>query len=147
MQTTPEQNETIRQWIQAGESLSDVQKHIREAFGIAMTYLDVRLLVMELGATVKEKEKPKSEAPTAAAAPLETPAPAGGLSVSVDAVVIPGTLISGAVIFPDGNKARWFFDEYQRFGLEPDLPGYKPSPEDFKAFQQQLSRELQNRGY
>ncbi len=144
MQTTPEQNEEIRRWLQAGQSLSDLQKAIREHFGLAMTYLDVRLLVMELGATVKEKEKPKQDP---AAAPAAPEAPAEGVSVSVDAIVIPGAIVSGTVVFSDGNKARWFFDEYQRFGLEPDLPGYKPTPEDLKTFQQHLSRELQKRGY
>lgn len=162
MKLTQEQKTQIKAWIEAGESLSDVQKRIKEDFGLSMTYLDVRLLVMETGAEIKQKEEPKKETPPApdnAAVPQEDAPPPGpfadaagdteaaSVSVSVDTVVVPGAMVSGSVIFSDGSKARWFFDSYGRFGLEPDVVGYKPSSADMKAFQQILSRELQARGY
>jgi len=60
---TQEQKEQIGKWVAGGMGLSDVQKKIKEDFGIAMLYMDVRLLVLEIGAQVKDKEEPKKIVP------------------------------------------------------------------------------------
>ena len=81
------------------------------------------------------------------AVPEEPPA-AGEVSVTVDTLqTIPGALVSGGAVFSDGTKARWYFDQMGRFGFEPELPGYKPSVEDSRIFQQKLQQELSSRGY
>ena len=52
-----------------------------------------------------------------------------------------------SAVFSDGVKARWYFDQMGRFAFEPELPGYHPTPEDSRTFQQTLQRELSTRGY
>ena len=75
--------------------------------------------------------------------------PAGGVSVSVDKVnLIPGALASGGVTFSDGTTAKWIVDQQGRPGLtEASKPNYRPTPADAQAFMQELSRQLQQRGY
>ena len=90
------------------------------------------------------------EFPAGLIEPGEEAAPAapGAVSVTVDTIqAIPGALVSGSVVFSDGEKARWFFDQMGRFGFEPELPGYQPSAEDSRAFQTQLQTALSQRGY
>jgi hypothetical protein len=61
--------------------------------------------------------------------------------------MMPGAIVSGDVTFSDGVKARWLIDQYGRFGLDPEKPGYKPTNEDLQAFQMQLRTELRRHGY
>jgi hypothetical protein len=74
---------------------------------------------------------------------------AGGVSVTVDKVsLIPGTLASGTVAFSDGTTGKWIVDQQGRPGLtEASKPNYRPTPADAQAFMQELSRQLQQRGY
>lgn len=154
MQLTQEQIEQVRRWVDEGASLSDVQARIRGEFGLHPTFFEVRMLVMDIGAQVKDKvaqvdadDVTKAKLPPKADAAAPAPAP-GTVSVSVDTIqAIPGALVSGSVTFSDGNKARWYFDQMGRFGFEPELPGYQPSAEDSRAFQTQLQAELSQRGY
>lgn len=155
MKLTAEQEALVRQWVAEGASLSDVQKQIRAEFGLHPTFFDVRMLVMNLGAQIKDKEVQvaaddvtKAQLPPKAAAAPAEPQPAGSVSVSVDTLqVIPGAMVSGSVVFSDGNKARWYFDQMGRFGFEPELPGYIPPEADMQTFKMQLSRELRSRGF
>ena len=156
MTLSEEQTAAVRAWLAEGAKVGDVQNRLRETFGLRMTFFDVRMLVMELG--VKENDRAeqieaddvtKAKLPPKPAAPgAPAPEPPGGVSVTVDTIqAIPGALVSGSAVFSDGNKARWFFDQMGRFAFEPELPGYQPSPEDSRAFQQQLQAALSSRGY
>ena len=177
MELTDQQRQTIKGWLAAGASLSDVQKNLKAEFGLTMAYIDVRLLVLEIGAEVQDKPEPKppkAEPPKPVAAPQEddpyadefedeagappeggadagAPLPEGPagsqVTLSLDRLVVPGAMVSGDVTFSDGVKARWLIDQYGRFGLEPATPGYRPSPADLQAFQAQLRLELQRHGY
>ena len=176
MELTDQQRQTIKGWLAAGASLSDVQKNLKAEFGLTMAYIDVRLLVLEIGAEVQDKPEPKParaeppkpaaapqeddpyadefedeagahDAPGEASAPLPEGAAGGSVSLSLDRLVVPGAMVSGDVTFSDGVKARWLIDQYGRFGLEPATPGYRPSPADLQAFQTQLRLELQRHGY
>ena len=175
MTLSEEQRQAVCGWLAGGASLSDVQGRLKTDFGIALTYMDVRLLVLEIGAEVKDKPEPRPPQPPAAPpqeemyddgmtddapyaeeddyadAPQQPlpPPPAGSTSVSVtlDAIVVPGAMVSGTVIFSDSTKARWMIDRYGRFGLEPETEGYRPSQEDMQSFQAQLRAELQRKGY
>ncbi|HEX2855632.1 MAG TPA: hypothetical protein VHO24_20525 [Opitutaceae bacterium] len=76
--------------------------------------------------------------------------PAGGaVSVEVDKVtLLPGALASGTVRFSDGVTGKWVVDQYGRPGFtEISQPGYRPSPADGQAFMQELSAQLQRRGF
>ena len=68
-------------------------------------------------------------------------------TVTIDALMIPGTIASGDVTFSDGQTGKWFLDQMGRLGLDGDLPqGYRPSPTDAALFQQQLMQLLQSKG-
>ena len=79
----------------------------------------------------------------------ELPAGGGNVAVSVDKVtLLPGALASGTVTFSDGVTAKWVVDQYGRPGFtEVSKPGYRPSPADGQAFMQELSMQLQKRGF
>lgn len=55
MELTLEQKAAVGRWIEDGERLADVQRRIREEFGIQLTYMEVRLLALDIGATPKDK--------------------------------------------------------------------------------------------
>lgn len=174
MELSDQQRQAVKEWLATGASLSDVQQNLKREFGVTMTYIDTRLLVLDIGAAVKDKPEPK---PVKAALPKEAPAapPAddpyaedfedeeglppeeganvpgeaavANVSLSLDRLVIPGAMVSGSVTFSDGVKARWMIDQNGRFGLDPETPGYRPSNPDLQAFQMQLRNELKRHGY
>jgi len=168
---TNDQRAAVRQWVEGGASLSDVQQRLKETFGLTLTYMDVRLLTLDLGAQVKDKPEPKkapapaadataeadaaeewdedaeaseASAPGAAEAPAK---PAGKVSVTLDRLMRPGALVSGDVTFSDGKKAHWLLDQMGRLGLEGVPKDYRPSPEDVRDFQTQLQKLLASKGY
>ena len=59
MELSDQQRQTVKAWLAAGASLSDVQKNLKSEFNLTMTYMDVRLLVLDIGAAVKDKPEPK----------------------------------------------------------------------------------------
>ncbi len=154
MNLTAEQASAVCQWVAEGASLSEVQARLRSEFELHPTFLEVRMLVMDLGAQVKDKEVQvvaddvtKAQLPPKANAPTPAPQAPGNVSVTVDTLqVVPGALVSGGAVFSDGTKARWFFDQMGRFAFEPELPGYKPTEEDARTFQSLLQSELASRG-
>ncbi len=164
MSLTPEQKQTVAQWVTAGDNLSAVQSKLLEEFDISMTYMDVRFLVDDLELTLKDAA-PKVDASDVSKAPpppppeptpgAETPAseeiapePVGNVTVNVDhATLDPNALASGDVTFSDGVTGKWIVDHSGRPGFtEISQPGYRPSPEDGQAFMQELSQALQKKG-
>jgi len=160
MQLTDDQKQKVKQWVTAGDGLSEIQKRLHDEFNLALTFMDVRFLVIDLGIKMKdnvtlktatpiELDKPTAEPVTAAGANASTPeAPLGGGSVSVDIdrVMKPGALISGTVTFSDGMSGSWSLDQTGRLGLSTTRQGYHPTPEDLQTFQQELTRLIQSRG-
>lgn len=168
MELTEQHRQKVKEWLAVGASLSDVQKNLKNEFGIALTYMDVRLAVLEIGANVKDKPEPKPVAPQPPPPPPQeqvppeddpyadefddgeaddTGAAGSSVSISLDRVVRPGAMVSGDVTFSDGNKGKWLIDQYGRFGLDPDTPGYQPSQADLRDFQLKLRDELRRHGY
>ena len=167
MDLTNEQRQAVRQWIADGAGLSAVQKRIKDEFGFGMTYMDVRCLVLDLGAKVKDKPEPRTPAPEASpaadeelpdeAGEAEEPIPFGAaadkpkggaaVAVTLDRVIHPGAVVSGEVRFSDGTRAKWFIDQAGRLGLDAAKPGYRPPAADLQEFQVQLRALLQTRGY
>jgi hypothetical protein len=167
---TEAQRDAVRQWVEGGASLSDVQRRLKEEFAVSLTYMDVRLLTLDVGAKVKDKPEPKktpAPPPSAAAAGdaedepaddlpedgapagAEQTPPAGGspVSVSLDRLIRPGAMVSGDVTFSDGKKARWMLDQMGRLGLDGVPAGYRPAAEDVREFQIQLQKLLASKGY
>ena len=155
------QKQKVSGWIEEGLKLSEIQDKLNSELGLSMTYMEVRFLIDDLG--VKLKDKPiEAPAPNLAASapkpsapppisPLdddaETALPAGNVSVSVDQVTRPGSLVSGKVKFSDGKSADWYLDQMGRLGLAPQETGYKPSQEDLMEFQVGLQNELAKLGF
>jgi hypothetical protein len=77
------------------------------------------------------------------------PPGASSVTVEVDKVtLIPGALAAGSVTFSDGVTGKWIIDQQYRPGFtEISQPGYRPTPADSQAFMQQLSAQLQKRGF
>ena len=91
---------------------------------------------------------PPIQAPTTTASPLPEPQdPAStGVSLTVDQVTRPGTVVSGNVRFSDGQVANWYLDQMGRLGLVPTQKGYRPPQQDIEEFQLALERELARLG-
>ncbi len=77
------------------------------------------------------------------------PAGASTVSVGVDNItLIPGAMASGTVTFSDGVTGKWVVDQHGRPGFtQVSKDGYRPTPEDAQAFMQELSTQLQKRGF
>lgn len=154
------QRQKVAAWIADGLKLSEIQNRIASELGLRLTYMDVRLLVDDLKLTPKDPEPPKpvvtppgsplAPPPAAAPAPGLVPesAPAlGGVSVTVDKLARPGTIVSGKVTFSDGQKAEWYLDQTGRLGVVPEKTGYKPPAADVQEFQLMLQEELAKMGF
>lgn len=164
MELTQEQRQKVTEWIAAGQKLSEIQERMGAEFGLRMTYMDARLLVDDLKLTPKdpvipEPPKPPAEPAAAGAVPgapdgtgavpgePDAPASGGQCSVTVDAVVKPGAMVSGKATFSDGQTAEWYLDQMGRFGLVPAVEGYRPPQSDVAEVQGLLDRELAKLGY
>ncbi|HUA64904.1 MAG TPA: hypothetical protein VME24_03590 [Alphaproteobacteria bacterium] len=152
MNLSDEQRQRVTSWISAGAKLSEVQTRLNQEFNLKLTYMETRFLVDDLKLTPKDPEPPKTEKPPAPdekKAAEKTPPQAakpGGVSVSVDQIARPGTVVSGKVIFSDGQKAEWYLDQMGRLGVVPGQQGYKPSAADVQEFQMALQEQLQRLG-
>ena len=166
MELTDAQKDQIRSWIEEGAGLSDVQKRLSKEFDITMTYMDVRFLVLDLGAEIQDKTPPEPAKPADAIPPVAgdtvedveademIPPPAGAaadaaagkLSIDIDRITKPGAVASGTVVFSDGTSATWMVDQLGRLALDAGSPDYRPSEEDLKAFQMELQKAFSSRG-
>lgn len=167
MELAADQKAAVCKWVEDGAGLNDVQRRIKDEFGISMTYMDVRFLVLDLGATIRDKQPAKSaepapvadaadlpgEAPEAPAEPIAPeeeaePAEAAPLSeshvsVTLDKIVRAGALASGSVTFSDGVTGGWMLDRMGRLALTKiSQPGYQPTDADLEAFQLELQSKL-----
>ena len=165
MELTEEQKKAIAGWVAQQADVAEIQRKLASEFKLAMTYMDVRFLLDDLGIKLKDTKKPDlrgKDLKTLAAEPalaeddsepevddIEPDAgPAGGnVKVDVDLVTKAGAVVSGTVKFSDGVSGKWMLDNAGRLALSADKPAYRPSPGDVQQFQKALGRELQKRGF
>ena len=158
MELSAAQIAAVTKWIQEGRSLADVQRSLREDLGISMTYMDVRFLVDDLDIEVAKKEPEAPELSEDEAVEDVTAEPAeaqiveeganGAVTVDVDAIPRPGSLVNGTVVFSDGVSLGWQLSAAGQLGLIPgEDPEYRPSPEDVQSFQSQLEEVLRKKGF
>ncbi len=126
-------------------SLAEIQKEMSDLWKFNLTYMDVRFLVDDLDLSLKDREESKK--PAEKTDPGGLVADEGGVRIEVDKLIKPGTMVSGKVIFSDGEKADWQIDATGHLGLVPARKGYKPDSEDFMEFQTQLQAALQKQRY
>ena len=161
------QKEQVRQWAAEGAGLSEIQRRIKDEFGISMTYMDVRFLMLDLHADVRDKPEPKPAEPAAPPADdlpadgADADAPqdgdegftppgmdGGNVKVELDRVVRAGAMAIGSVTFSDGVTGSWYVDQMGRLGLtKVSKPGYQPTREDLEAFQMELQNKLAGGAY
>ncbi len=157
--TNEERKPIVKELLAKGLTLSQIQDYFHKEKNDPIKYMDLRLLLSEMpDATLPEKELLKTVMPPAApavdaggklapnAAGLPEPATGGKLSISVDQVPAPGSMLSGYARFSSGAKAHWFLDEMGRLGLEPELGSSKPTQPDMQEFSTELRRMLQQTG-
>lgn len=161
------QKQTVRQWIDDGMKVAEIQDKLVEAFDIKMTYMEVRFLVDDLGVIPKDPEpeqktedEPAAEDTALSPSPQQdqqqdmgelmdegAPTPGGKVSISIDQIARPGMLVSGKVTFSDSQSASWYLDQMGQLGLAPEVEGYKPSQQDLMEFQMALQSELSRKGF
>lgn len=153
---TDSQKLTVSAWIAEGKSIADVQRLLRDECSLAMTYLDVRFLVDDLDIVLAEPESKDADADADAEdadAKVEEPeiieeGAGRAVTIDVDAIICPGTLISGQVTFSDGVSLPWQLSGAGQIRLVRDNnEEYRPSSEDLQDFQIQLQDVLQKKGY
>jgi hypothetical protein len=167
------QSARVREWIDQGLKVAEIQTKLADELGVKLTYMEARFLLDDL------KLRPKDPAPKAAtpmlgtaptatpgagaalptamggpagAAPLKAlpldPAAGGGkVSVVMDEIARPGAMVSGKVTFSDGETAGWQLDQYGRLGVIPKKAGYKPPQADMADFQAELESILSRMGF
>ena len=151
------QKTSVAEWVSEGLKLSDIQSRINESFGSSLTYMDVRFLIDDLELDLKDQPKPVDNdlrnAPQPPPTADENPAEEGmdtsnredgGVSVSLHRVYKPGSVVSGEVVFTDGENAVWALDQAGHLSLEAATEAYKPGEVDLQDFQKKLSGLLQN---
>lgn len=157
MEITSAQKEQIAAWVGEGLSLSDIQKKITGEMGLSITYMELRFLIDDLEINFPKAAEPAPSEPSAsdlkegdvadANADLLDDDLSGKVSVTRDAVMRPGALVSGQVTFSDGVRAEWQLDQMGRLGLIPAQQGYQPSQEDIQSFQIELQKLLEGAGF
>ena len=141
--TNDERKVIVRQLLKEGRTLSQIQDYLRNEKSDSITYMELRLLLSEMpDATLPEKELSKTVLPPEPPAGVAT---GGKLSISMDQMPAPGSMLSGYARFASGAKAHWFLDEAGRLGMEPELGTGKPTPADMQEFTTELRRMLQQR--
>ena len=161
MELTPEQKQKVAGWIADGLKLSDVQRRLADETGLHLTYMEARLLVDDLRLTPQDPA-PATVPPelggmgTATGGSTElsdapgnvlqaenvSPPTSGRVSIKVDEIARPATIVSGTVTFSDGKKAGWHLDQMGRLGMVPEDKTYRPPQADLAEFQVALEREL-----
>ncbi len=149
---TPQQRQLVDQWAAEGANLNQIQDRLKTECATTLTYMETRLLIMELGVKIQDKprELPPVEKPAAVAeeAPADDTTPAAGsLQVSADSIPLEGSVISGKATFTDGVSVIWFMDQMGRFGMRGPAAGYQPPADDIPLFQNELDRLMQLRGF
>ena len=159
MQLTETQQASVRQWAAQGAGLSEIQNRLAEEFGLRLSFMDVRLLMLELDVVLREKRAAPPEKKPAEdveddgieeedladedsgdavdSAPGDLP---GGVSVEISRLAQPGLVLNGDVTFSDGVKAQWGITSRGELSLVAADPAYRPSREDLQDFQRKLHR-------
>ena len=109
------QKQTVRQWIEEGLKVADIQVKLAEEFDITMTYMEVRFLVDDLGVIPKdpepevEKEEPAPPPNDAPQPPPAAPVPEENLGELVDDDALEQALKNKAIAqyACDFPSSRW----------------------------------------
>ncbi|MDC3132172.1 hypothetical protein OA542_00355 [Opitutae bacterium] len=151
MDLTNEQKSVVSQWVSEGESIAKIQNLLKENFNLGLTYMDVRFLVDDLGVVYKDSNETlgdEDDTESEIEEITKESSDPSGVTVDVDSVIRPGSLVSGNVRFSDGKILGWQLTSSGQLGLIPDDDTeYRPSNEDLQSFQTQLQDVLKEKGF
>ena len=151
MDLTDEQKSVVSQWVSEGESIAKIQNLLKENFNLGLTYMDVRFLVDDLGVVYKDSNETlgdEDDTESEIEEITKESSDPSGVTVDVDSVIRPGSLVSGNVRFSDGKILGWQLTSSGQLGLIPgDDTEYRPSNEDLQSFQTQLQDVLKEKGF
>ena len=77
MVLSPEHQEIVRVWAAQGDSISDIQTKLASEFGVHLSYMDTRFLLLDLSVTLAELNAKKAESPPPATPAEPEPEPEG----------------------------------------------------------------------
>jgi hypothetical protein len=143
-----ERDRFIKEKLDEGLSLSDVQKLLDSELGIKMTYLDLRLLAADLEVNWQKQDEAKAEEAKSdddmdiTKIPEDEDDGTPRTKVEVSKLARPGMAMSGTVEFLSGAKGEWFLDSYGRLGFNPEEGSSQPTEEDLQDFQMVLQKQL-----
>lgn len=147
---TAEKIATVQSWADAGDGLSEIQRKLNSEMQVKVTYMELRFLIDDLGVKLKEEipEPEKAVDDEENEDDLDETVPTGNEAVvSISALQRPGALLSGTVTFAEGNNAEWWLDQNGQLGMSPKTPDFRPNPEQMRAFQKELQKLVQKRGF
>ena len=130
--------------------MADVQKRLEGEFGHIVTYMDTRFLSLDLGLEFQVEEELGPE--VVPEVEIKEPDPrretgsAGDIAVSIHEDPLQGSVISGDVVFSDGQGGQWMIDQEGRLAMDPDTQGYQPSEADVVEFQEKLREAVESQG-
>ncbi len=151
MALSEEQIKSVKEWIEEGLGIGDIQIHLQKKYSLHLTYMETRFALDDANLSPKAViEAPKTQDKlsnqldsTVVASKDNKMVNKGGVSVNVDPVTRPGALVNGSVTFSDGQKASWQLDNMGRISLKADVPGYRPNSEDLMQFQKEIQNQLE----
>jgi len=153
-QQTKNTEQLVREYIQKGHTLSDIQKLLLNEHQLSITYLDLRLMASTIDATPVDSESTEKLAEAGTTETIikggsdnDAEAGDGNTKVTVDTVVRPGSIVSGTVKFASGANGKWYLDQMGRLGLDPDEGSSKPDQQDITDFQAELQKVMAKDGY
>lgn len=136
-----EQLNMVRHWAGQGTDLNGIQKKLQSECGIHLTYMEVRLLLLDHNIEIAREPEPTHQQPKPEAPATDQEQQAArGVEVTLDDIQHPGTLLSGKACFPGGAEGAWQIDQFGRLGWS-SLNG-QPTPDEMRDFQQELSAML-----
>lgn len=146
---TAEKIATVQSWADAGDGLSEIQRKLNSEMQVKVTYMELRFLIDDLGVKLKEETpEPEEAADDEEEDVLDDSLPTGSEArVTISALQRPGALISGNATFAEGNTAEWWLDQNGQLGMTPKTVGFRPNPEQMRAFQKELQQLVQKRGF
>lgn len=73
MKLTEQQTATVTAWVKEGCGLSEIQRRLVDEFGLRPTFMDVRLLILDLELEIRDKTASRSDSKTKKEALSDTP--------------------------------------------------------------------------
>ncbi len=123
MELSREQVEKVKSWVDEGAGIGEVQGRISSEFGVSMTYMEVRFLLDDIDAQIRDRpEKTSGELPMAPEAGLSSERSASSASSVSGASSAPERAVSGFPIGGGGfaDDEGLAEDSAENFGGEPE---------------------------